>query len=106
MGVLEGRSALLTGAATGIGRATALLFAREGASVVVADINTRGGHDTVAEIVAAGGKAWFEKADVASTADVSHLVDKSADLMGGLDLVVNNAGVMRAALVADFDEAD
>jgi NAD(P)-dependent dehydrogenase (short-subunit alcohol dehydrogenase family) len=106
MGVLGGRAALLTGAATGIGRATALLFAQEGASVVVADINSRGGNDTVAEIVAAGGKAWFEKADVASNVDVSRLVDRSADLMGGLDLVVNNAGVMRAALVADFDEAD
>jgi NAD(P)-dependent dehydrogenase (short-subunit alcohol dehydrogenase family) len=106
MGVLGGRAALLTGAATGIGRATAILFAREGASVVIADINTSGGHKTAAEITESGGRAWFQEADVASTADVGRLVEKSSDLMGGLDLVVNNAGVMRAALVADFEEAD
>ena len=106
MGVLGGRAALLTGAATGIGRATAMLFAREGASVVIADINASGGRKTAADITAAGGRAWFEEADVASSADVHRLVEKSADLMGSLNLVVNNAGVMRAALVADFEESD
>ncbi len=106
MGVLTGRSALITGAASGIGRATAILFAQEGAKVVIADVNAVGGHATVEDIRAAGGAAWFEAGDVSVSGDVDRLVSAAADAMGGLDIVVNVAGIQRVGLVEDMDEAD
>jgi NAD(P)-dependent dehydrogenase (short-subunit alcohol dehydrogenase family) len=106
MGVLTGRAALITGAASGIGRATAILFAREGAKVVIADINAVGGRATVEEISSEGGAAWFEPGDVSVSGDVSRLVSAAAAAMGGLDVVVNVAGVQLVGLVEDMDEAD
>lgn len=106
MAALKGRSAFITGAASGIGRATAILFAQEGARVVIADIDPIGGQSAVDEVRSAGGAAWFELTDVSSSVEVSRSVEAAAVLMGGLDLVVNNAGIMRAGLLADFEEAD
>jgi len=106
MAALSGRAALITGAATGIGRATAILFASEGAKVTIADVNVDGGRSTVDEVRSRGGEAWFEEADVSASADVSRMVANAAEAMGGLDVVVNNAGMMRAAPIADFEEAD
>jgi len=69
MGALEGKRALITGAASGIGRATAILFGEEGASIVLADIDRSGGQATAAEIEAAGGKAVFVECDVTRADD-------------------------------------
>jgi NAD(P)-dependent dehydrogenase (short-subunit alcohol dehydrogenase family) len=103
---LEGKLAVITGAATGIGRATALLFAQEGAAVVVGDINEAGARLTVADITTAGGKAWFFPCDVTKADDVQAFLGSSAEAMGGIDIIVNNAGVQRSGQVTEFSEAD
>jgi NAD(P)-dependent dehydrogenase (short-subunit alcohol dehydrogenase family) len=87
-----GKVALVTGASSGIGRATALAFAREGAKVVVSDV-VDGGNETVQLIKKAGGEATFVKADVAQTADVESLVQQTVATYGRLDCAHNNAGI-------------
>ncbi|MDQ2652388.1 MAG: SDR family oxidoreductase [Chloroflexota bacterium] len=103
---LEGKLAVITGAATGIGRATALLFAQEGAAVAVGDINEAGAQQTVADIAAAGGKAWFFACDVTNAGDVAALFNNAAEAMGGIDIIINNAGVQRSGRVTEFSEAE
>ena len=93
MGALDGKVALVTGAAAGIGRAAAEIFAREGAAVVVADIDTEGGHETVSRIESAGHEAAFVRADVSIKADVDAMVQFAVDTYGGLDCAHNNAGI-------------
>jgi NAD(P)-dependent dehydrogenase (short-subunit alcohol dehydrogenase family) len=88
-----GRVVLVTGAAGGIGRATALAFGRAGASVVVADTSVDGGHATAAMIVEAGGKALFVQANVTRANEVEALVEKAVSYYGRLDCAVNNAGI-------------
>lgn len=114
MGNLDGRIAVITGAGRGIGREHALLFAREGALVVVNDLggaNDGAGTDAapaqqvVAEIVAAGGKAVSSNADVATWDGARALIDQAVDEFGGLDVVVNNAGILRDSFIAGMDEA-
>ena len=78
---------------SGIGQATALIFAREGAKVVVADITVEGGEETVRQIQAAGGQATFVKTDVSKAAEVEALVNKTIETYGRLDCAFNNAGV-------------
>jgi 3-oxoacyl-[acyl-carrier protein] reductase len=92
---LKGKSAIITGSATGIGKATAVLFAKEGARVVVSDVDQTGGEQVVAEIKADGGEAIFIKADVSRAADVERLVDGAVQSNGRLDVLVNNAAVYR-----------
>ena len=92
-GLTEGKVALVTGAGSGIGRATALVFAREGAKVVVSDIVVEGGQETVQQIEAAGGEAIFVKADVSQAADVEALVTQTVETYGRLDCAFNNAGI-------------
>lgn len=92
-GRVAGKVALITGGGSGIGRATAQIFAREGAKVVVADIVAAGGEETVRLIKAAGGEAVFVKADVAQTTDVEAMVKKAVDTYGRLDCAFNNAGI-------------
>ena len=89
---LEGGVVLVTGAGAGIGRAVAARLAREGAAVVVADVDEDAGSDTVREIRSEGGRAAFVLADVASEADVSAMIAFAEDEFGGLDVLVNNAG--------------
>jgi len=91
---IDGRVALVTGAAGGMGRATAQLFAEEGARVVVSDIDEAGGAETVALIEEAGGTAVFVAADVADESRVESLVAAAVETYGRLDLAVNNAAVV------------
>ena len=97
---------MITGAASGIGRATALLFAGEGASVVVADVNSDGGNRVEDEITQSGGRAFFEALDVTSAADCRRLVERAIREFGRIDILFNNAGIIRRATVLDLYEAD
>lgn len=89
----EGKVALVTGAASGIGRATAIAFARHGASVIVADVNRIGGDETVEAILAAGGKAVFAEANVVLSDAAVRTVQLALETYGRLDFAHNNAGV-------------
>jgi meso-butanediol dehydrogenase/(S,S)-butanediol dehydrogenase/diacetyl reductase len=101
---LEGKVAIITGSGTGIGRATAELFAREGAKVVVADNNADAGQITVQAIQAAGGEALFIEVDVSKSAQVKQMVQTVLDTYGGIDILFNNAGVLIWGTVLDTDE--
>ncbi len=103
---LDNKVALVTGAGSGIGRATALLFAQEGASVVIADIDTEGGRSVVEEIEAAGGKALFISCNVTRADDCREAVEKTVAAFGGLHILFNNAGIVRRADVLDTTEEE
>jgi NAD(P)-dependent dehydrogenase (short-subunit alcohol dehydrogenase family) len=91
---LASKVALITGGGSGIGRETALLFSREGAAVVVADVNDTGADETVARVTAAGGRAVSVHADVSQAADCEQMVAATEKSFGKLDVLFNNAGVM------------
>jgi len=93
--------ALVTGGASGIGRATALRFACDGASVVVADINANGGHEAVGMIERDGGQALLVQADVAKAADADGMVRAAVQRFGRLDVAFNNAGIVSAGVTTD-----
>jgi NAD(P)-dependent dehydrogenase (short-subunit alcohol dehydrogenase family) len=91
---LPGKTALITGAASGIGRGIATVYAREGARVIVVDRNAEAGREVVAEIAAAGGAARFEYADIAAADAVRDLMTRVRDQDGVLDILIPNAGIM------------
>ncbi len=93
MGRLQDKVALVTGGGSGIGRATSLAFAAEGAKVVVVDVVTEGGEETVKMIRGGGGEAIFVKADVSNADQVKAMVDKTVEVFGRLDCAANNAGI-------------
>ena len=104
-GLVEGKVALVTGGGSGIGRQACLVFAREGARVVVCDVAVEGGEETVGQIEQAGGRATFIRADVAQAAEVEALVAKTVETYGRLDCAYNNAGIAgRTARGADDSE--
>lgn len=101
----QGKVAFVTGAGSGIGRATALAFARAGASVTVADISEGSSRETVRLIEKEGGRAIAVKCDVTQAADVKAALDKTVEEFGRLDFAFNNAGIeQRNAAIADFEE--
>ena len=106
-GRLDGKIALVTGGSSGIGRASALAFAREGAKVVVADVTAEGGQETVRLIKEAGGEARFLKVDVARAAEVETLITQTVAAYGRLDCAYNNAGIEGAFVsTTEYPEAD
>lgn len=91
---LQNKVAIITGAGSGIGREAALLFAREGAKVVVAEMNEQTGEKTASDIQSAGGDALFYTTDVSQSASMQHLVRVTESTFGKLDVMFNNAGIM------------
>ncbi len=91
-GKLDGKVSIITGGSSGIGRGTALLFAEEGSKIVVADINVRGGEETVALIGKSGGDALFIHTDVSRSSQIQDMVQGTIDHYGRLDLLINVAG--------------
>jgi len=105
-GRFEGKAAIVTGSSSGIGKATALRLAREGAAVCgVANRNAEGGEATAAEIQQAGGKAIFVQADVSLASDCERVVAEMLKAFGRVDALVNNAGITRGTTLDKFDEA-
>ena len=110
-GRVEGKVALVTGGASGIGRATALAFAREGAKLIIADMQEDGGHQTVHMITENGGEAIFVKTDITQAVEVQALISTAVETYGRLDCAHNNAGIsglgiagMQRALTAEYPD--
>jgi 3-oxoacyl-[acyl-carrier protein] reductase len=103
---LEGKVALVTGAAQGIGKAVALLLARNGANIVVSDINLEKAEDTAKEIKSIGPDAIAVKVDVVNLSDVERMVAAILEKFGKIDILVNNAGISRDKLILRMTEED
>ena len=101
--LMAGRRVVLTGAAANIGKAIANLFVAEGALVVIGDIDERA-QQTADGLVASGGTAAFVRTDVSNGAQVENLFARAAEIMGGVDVIVNNAGVQRSAAITEMSE--
>ncbi|MHA1649790.1 MAG: SDR family NAD(P)-dependent oxidoreductase [Candidatus Helarchaeota archaeon] len=97
---------ILTGAASGIGRATAVLFAKEGAKLVLSDINEDGGEETLQLVKKEGADAIFLKCDVTKGDDVKEMVEKTLEKYGKIDILINNAGVVRVGQIEDMSEEE
>ena len=103
---LKGKVAIVTGAGSGIGRASALAMAAEGAAVLVADREVESGNRVVAEITAQGGQAAFQQADVGNSVEVERMVAAAVERWGRLDVLMNNAAVFISGTVVDTSEDD
>ena len=96
MGRLDGKVAVITGAASGMGRATALRFAGEGAALVIADLNREGGEAAVRDCRENGARAVFQRTDVTSESDIKGAIERAVNEFGRLDVTYNNAGLAGA----------
>lgn len=105
-GQLANKTAIVTGGGSGMGRATSLIFAREGAAVVVADINDAGGEATVAQIIAGGGRATYIRTDTANEEQILNLVHSAARIYGRLDAMVTAAGISYSNFVEQDASTD
>jgi len=103
---LDGKVAIITGAASGIGLASAIAFAREGARVVAVDVNRSRGEQAVQQIVAEGGEAVFECADISHEAVVSQIVADTVARWEGIDILFNNAGIVLVKPLEETTEAE
>ena len=102
----ENKVVIITGGAMGIGKACAIAFAQEGGKVAIADITEKEGLQTIREIESFGGDAIFSKCNVANTNDVKSLVEETVNAFGGVDVLHNNAGVVRYGNVVELSEED
>src|SRR5260370_23543853 len=103
---LANKVAIITGGASGIGRATAFLFAGEKATVVIVDANVSAGQAVANEISLAGGRASFESADVTRAGDCRRVVERVAKEFGKINILFNNAGIIRRATILEISEED
>jgi NAD(P)-dependent dehydrogenase (short-subunit alcohol dehydrogenase family) len=101
MGVLNGKKAIITGGASGIGRATAILFGEEGASVAILDLDETAGREVASEISNWGARSIYLHCNVARSSDCQVAVNEVSEQFSGVDILVNNAGIMRRANVLD-----
>ncbi len=101
---IKGKVTIITGAGSGIGKGTALMFGREGAKVVVADVNEKGGGETANEIMQNGGEAFFAKLDVSNREQIKNVVQETLNKYGKIDVLINNAGIIQDALVVKMTE--
>lgn len=104
--LVEDKVSVITGAASGIGEKTALLYGEHGSKVIVADVDEDGGQATADDIISAGGEATFVKADVSTASDVKNMTETAVKEYGGLDVLFNNAGIEGPlSELGDYDEA-
>jgi len=103
---VQNKIAIITGAGSGIGRAIALIFAQEGAKVVVADWTEKGGQETVETVKQASGQAVFIKTDVSQASDIEKMVRVCLENFGRVDILVNNAGILKMGLLHQTSEED
>lgn len=103
---LDGKTAVITGGGNGIGRETAVTFAREGANVVVADFDEKAGNDVVVAIRAEGGSAVFQTVDVANLESVEGMMAFANETFGRIDILINNAGITSDGMVTKLNKQD
>src|SRR5580658_5619897 len=103
---LRRKVAIITGGSSGIGRATALLFAEQGAAIGLADVNVGAGQRVASEINDRGGRAFFEPVDVTRAEDCQRLVERTIRDFGRIDILCNNAGIIRRSTVVELLEND
>jgi len=100
----ENKVAIITGAGSGIGKETALMFAKEGAKVVIADINEKSGRETVAEIKKVGNEGLFVKVDISNKEQSKQMVMDTLENYGRIDVLINNGGIIQDALISKMTE--